>query len=160
MRTSELMGVIGLRFAGYARKQAEMPKGQRLVRLLQVIADRVVIDGIRRRIVERRAKSRLSQHGGPEGAPRDPAEAAERSELRAILAMAVAELPEADRVIVRCRLQGLPWAAAARETGLGEAAIRKRWQALRRRLRARLEGLLEPPAGPAAGPVSGPDPSA
>lgn len=147
MRTSELLASSLVRLAASAGDGRALPTGKRLAGLLRLIADHVVIDRIRRRIVQRRAHAvvvELERAAEPVCDPQDDADAAE---AQAFLAAIVAELPPDDRLVVDCRMRGQPWAVAALQLGVDERAVRKRWQAVRRRMQAQLARRLRDAGG-------------
>lgn len=65
-------------------------------------------------------------------------------ELRTRLAAALGTLDPVDREIVRMRHDKIPWDRVAATTGLRAAAVRKRWQRIRRRLQTELGDLAQP----------------
>lgn len=112
----------------------------------------VVVDGIRRRTVRRRALGILRDHARSRGqGAGDHAEAGlVRDDARALLDA----LTDDERLLIRLRLGGMDWAQVADAMGTSPPAARQRWSALRRKARAIAEGADAAEAGnPALAPA-------
>lgn len=138
MRTSELLASSLLRLSAAASRDNGLPTGTSLKGLLHAVADHVVIDRIRRRIVQRRAQAVVEQLARAAEEPSCPQEDADAAEARALLAGALDGLDAVDRAVVCGRLRGHGWSQVAADVGLSESTTRRRWSEVRRRLRQHL----------------------
>jgi hypothetical protein len=105
----------------------------RLWALLHTLIDRVIGRADR---TARRARTAMPAvaRGADSAAASDPADLAEREELRRSVVAIVDSLDESDREIVSLRLHDHEWASIAARTGLSAAACRQRWHRLIERL--------------------------
>ena len=138
MRTSELLASSLVRLSVVAGRGDGLPAGRGLAGLLRAVADHVVVDRIRRRIVQRRAQAVVEQLARAAEERRGPHEDADAAEARSLLGAVLEGLDPVDRGLVDARLRGQPWSVVAAELGVSESALRKRWSDVRRRLRQRL----------------------
>jgi hypothetical protein len=112
----------------------------RLWALLHTLIDRVI--GRADRSARRALAAQPSIARGAERAAHaaDPADLAEREDLRQSVVALVEALDETDREIIALRLHDHEWAAIAARTGLSAAACRQRWHRLIERLTSAVAG--------------------
>lgn len=112
----------------------------RLWALLHTLIDRVI--GRADRSARRALAAQPAIARGVERAAHaaDPADLAEREDLRQRVVALVEALDETDREIVSLRLHDHEWAAIAARTGLSAAACRQRWHRLIERLTSAVAG--------------------
>ncbi len=147
-RTLDIEAREGVRAVGDDAEHAGQPDGRgdprsrpaedarqspRLWALLHTLIDRVIGRADR---TARRARTAMPAvaRGAESAAASDPADLAEREELRRSVVAIVDSLDDADREIVSLRLQDHEWASIAARTGLSAAACRQRWHRLIERL--------------------------
>lgn len=147
-RTLDIEARSGVRavrgHVGDAQADAGSPgdarQSPRLWALLHTLIDRVI--GRADRSARRALAAQPAIARGTEGAARvaDPADLAEREDLRRSVVALVDALDETDREIISLRLHDHEWAAIAARTGLSAAACRQRWHRLIERLTSAVAG--------------------